>query len=400
MAAKVFDLEVSERIGPVWDTEHYDYLYILARYHGQPLGWLVVENERRRSMVSAERIREALAEQMVETLALAVLKEELSPPPATENAEVPPISVIICTRDRADQLAGCLGSVLALDHPCYEVIVVDNAPGNDQTAQLARDMSVRYVCEKRPGLDWARNRGLAEATYEIVAFTDDDARPDRGWLRAISQAFAESDAMCVTGFIGPAELETEAQEAFEFAYGGMGKGFRRRTFRAGGLSKRDLLWANTFGVGANMAFRQELFRRLGPFDVALDAGTPAGGAGDLEMFHRLIANGYVLVYEPTAIVWHRHRRSPGQLRRQLYDNGRGFGSYVLTCIRRGTVTVRSGVKFVVLEWWGRWLVGRLLRPRSLPRRFVLCELCGALRSPLAYRAAQVRSRRIAVTEAD
>jgi hypothetical protein len=180
----------------------------------------------------------------------------------------------------------------------------------------------------------------------------------------------------------------------------MGKGFRRRTFRAGGLSKRDVLWANTFGVGANMAFRQELFRRLGPFDVALDAGTPAGGAGDLEMFHRLIANGYVLVYEPTAIVWHRHRRSPGQLRRQLYDNGRGFGSYVLTCIRRGTVTVRSGVKFVVPEWWGRWLVGRLLRPRSLPRTFVLCELCGALRSPLAHRAAQVRSRRIAVTEAD
>ncbi|MGH7230983.1 MAG: hypothetical protein ACREJU_06425, partial [Nitrospiraceae bacterium] len=83
------------------------------------------------------------------------------------------------------------------------------------------------------------------------------------------------------------------------------------------------------------------------------------------------------------------------LRRQLYDNGRGFGSYLLTCWRNRTVSRLALVQFVVRDWLGWWLCRRVLRPRGLPRRLVLAELMGALLSPIAYRAAQARAKQVA-----
>ena len=396
MPPKVLEIELSEELRPVWGTEKYDWLWVLVRYHGQPVGWISVSNGQKQPVISAEKLIETIVEQVSWPLALSLLKENSNERKA-ESPKLDPISIVVCTRDRADLLNGCLDALLALDYPRYEIVVVDNASSSEDTAHLAARLSVRYVREERPGLDYARNRGIAETRYNIIAFTDDDARPDRHWLRAIAGAFGQSEVMAVTGLVAPAELETPAQQYFEFGYGGMGKGFQRRTFRIDELTLQELLWAHVFGVGANMSFRRELFEAIGTFDVALDVGTPSGSGGDLEMFHRLLAKGHTLVYEPAAIVWHIHRRSHSVLRRQLQDNGRGFGSHLLTCLRNRTVNRHSVLHFAARDWLWGWLFRRLLRPRGLPRRLVLAELYGALRSPVAYRAAQISARKMAAT---
>jgi len=392
MAIKVLELELSEQIRPIWGVEGYNKLHILVRYQGRPVGWTYIAVQQ--PVVSAERLREAITEQLGRELLPYVLGE-LIVPRAAGSRPLPPISVVICTRDRAEQLKCCLQALMALDYPDYEIIVVDNASRSDATSRLVARLPVCYVREERPGLDWARNRGIAEAHHDIVAFTDDDARPDRGWLRAIAHAFAEPEVMAVTGLVAPAELETGAQIRFELIYGGMGRGFRRRTIRRGTLAARDLLWASSFGVGANMAFRRDLFAAIGPFDVALDVGTPSGGGGDNEMFHRLVARGHTLCYEPAALVWHTHRRDAASLRQLVYNNGRSFGAYLLTCARNRTVSRFSILRFAAREWLGWWLLRRLRRAGRLPRRFVAIELIGALLSPLAYRAAQTRARQVA-----
>jgi GT2 family glycosyltransferase len=394
MRTKVFEIELAENLGTVWEVEGYDALHILARYHGKPIGWLSLGNLTYQSVVSHDRFREALTEELGWSLARAVLHKHVDCT-FVEKPSLEPISIVVCTRDRTDQLAACLDAVQAQDYPCYEIIIVDNAPSNNDTARLTNGLPIKYVHEPRPGLNWARNRGVTEARHSIVAFTDDDVRPDRYWLRGIGQAFTEPGVMAVTGLIAPAELETNAQHLFEFVYGGMGKGFQRRTFRVDGMSTRDLLWANAFGVGANMAFRREVFSLIGGFDVALDVGTPAGGAGDLDMFHRLVAKGCTLVYDPSVLVWHVHRRSNKLLQQQLYDNGRSFGAYLLTCIRNRTVSPIAVLGFIAREWLGRRLIGQILRPRGLPRRLILMEIIGALRSPIAYRAAQAHARKVA-----
>ena len=396
MPVKVLDLDLGRPIEAIWGLEPYDGLRLLVRRQGRPVGWAYVVTAGR-AMASAEQIRDTLTAQLGWTL----VWHTLTPPPSDDTPPAPPpaISVVVCTRDRADQLERCLEAVLAQDHPCFEVVVVDNAPTTDATAKLAARLPVRYVREDRPGLDWARNRGLAEAAHAIVAFTDDDARPDRGWLRTIAAAFEDPRVSAVTGAVFAAELETDAQLLFELAYSGMVQGVDRRAIRRDFITTRELLWASAFGVGANMAFRREPLRTIGGFDVALDVGTPSGGGGDIEMLHRLVARGGTIVYEPAAIVWHTHRRSGAMLRRQLYDNGRGFGSYLLTCARNRTVSRAALLRFALAEWIGWWLLRRLLRPGRLGRRLVAAELAGALTSPAAYLRARRQARRIAAAPA-
>lgn len=393
-----FDIELSEKIAPVWVGSRYDSLYILVRYEQQPIGWVwfSIPNSSI-PMISAEQLRQAILEQLGERLIPEMIMTQLSNP-QVDNYSMEPISIVVCTRDRAQQLEVCLKSLLALDYPTYEIVVVDNAPNNDDTAQLVSHLPVRYVREDRPGLDWARNRGIAEAQYSIVAFTDDDAQVDHFWLQAINRAFAEPEVMAVTGFVAPAELETSPQFLFELDYGGMGHGFSRREFKRERLTESELLWASSFGVGVNMAFRRHIFEKIGLFDVALDVGTPSRGAGDVEMFHRLVTQGYPLIYTPAMIVWHTHRRYLPSLHQQIYDNGRSFGCYLLTCFRNRSVSTISILKFFLYNWLFQWIVRNLVfPPRKLPRYFALVELAGMISSPFAYRATQACAKRVAIT---
>jgi glycosyltransferase involved in cell wall biosynthesis len=394
MPAKLIEVEFSEPINPIKGLERYEKIRILVRYRGLPIHWAEIYNSPWKAIIPAEKVRSAIFEQVGDKLAKLILAEQLGL--KTEpNYPLPPISVVICTRDRTDLLEGALAAILAVDYPNREIIVVDNAPSTTSTAELVARLPVRYVKEERPGLDWARNCGIAEASHEIVAFTDDDVRPDRGWLRGIAAGFANPEIMAVSGLVAPAELETEAQIQYEFGYGGMLQYLHSFVVDGSKLPVKNLLWASAYGVGANMAFRRQIFAEVGNFDPALDVGTPTRGAGDIEMFHRILAKGYSTFYEPRAFVWHVHRRSGEALSKQLRDNGRGFGAYLLTCDRNRTVPRLEIIKFALSEWLNGWIIKRLRYPGWFPRKLILSELLGGLQSPFAYLEAQSQARKLA-----
>jgi GT2 family glycosyltransferase len=307
------------------------------------------------------------------------------------------VTVAVCTRDRPDNLATCLDSLERLEYPGLEILVVDNAPSSEASRSLVerRGARVRYAREPRPGLDWARNRAITEARGEIIAFTDDDVTVDPSWVRALVAAFGVDERVAaVTGLVLPAELETEAQVLFE-RYRGFSRGFVPRRIAAAGGGPLALRYgaAGDYGTGANMAFRRSLFARIGDFDPALGAGTPTRGGDDLEMFFRVLKEGYALVYEPHAVVRHRHRRSIEALRRQIADHGISFSCYIV----RGMLAYPDErLAFARLAcWWWAKLAARTLWPRSSPgralRRLAMAELRGCLvglhRYPRATRAA-------------
>jgi hypothetical protein len=156
-----------------------------------------------------------------------------------ERFATPSVTVVVPSAGRPELAARCVRSVLATEYPRLEVIVVDNRPEVPALRDLAAsDDRVSYVPEPVRGLSNARNRGAAEASGEIIAFTDDDAVVDRLWLDRLVAEFADPAVDCVTGLVLPYALETPAQQWFE-QWGGFGKGFRRTRFDAHGASGSD-----------------------------------------------------------------------------------------------------------------------------------------------------------------
>jgi GT2 family glycosyltransferase len=369
---------------------------VLVRRHGAPTALL--EMDLHEGALDREVMRAAVGE--------ARTKEAEQPAqlaPRRRPPETPPlVSVVVATCDRPEALLKTLDSLLACQYEPFEVIIVDNGSTEGNAADAvtrvaANDPRVRYVREERRGLARAHNRGLQVALGSIVAFTDDDVVVDRRWIEAIVTAFGDDEEVaCVTGMILPFEIETETQEWIERAFG-FGKGLATRRFDLDGHRPDDPLFpftAGTFGSGANMAFRSTTLRAIDGFDAALGAGTPAAGGDDLAAFYDVVARGGALVYEPSAIVWHTHRRDYGALRTQAFRYGVGLGAYLAHVVftdPRALVRVaprlRDGVRHLVHEDSTK----NSRRPATFPRELVWRERAGVLRGPLAY----LRSRRLA-----
>jgi O-antigen biosynthesis protein len=324
-----------------------------------------------------------------------------SAPSSLPEEDLPPISIVIATRDRAHSLAACLESLRKVEYPSFEVIVVDNAPENSETARvvgLASDdlPRLRYLVERTPGGSVARNRGIAEARGDVIAFTDDDVVVSRDWLRGLIRGFRSVPGVgCVTGLVLAAELETPSQLWFE-QYGGFSRGYQRRVFDARPGSGDTRIYpfnAGAFGAGASAAFRADLLRELGGFDPNLGPGTPAKGGEDLDLFLRVVLSGHRLVYEPTAVAWHRHRREVPELREQIHDYGVGLASMIMKLLLTRATT------WEVIRRMPHGLV-LLLSPTSpknasklagYPPILSFLELAGMARGPFAYLRSRCRS---------
>ncbi|MEU0245927.1 glycosyltransferase [Streptomyces sp. NPDC006235] len=323
--------EVVLRPGPGGPPVTHGEVFVLVRRGGRPVGTLlgrVPEGADARTVL-AERAKAVLAEPEK-----AVHAEPEKARQAPGAGEPPYTSVVVATRERAGQLARALDSLLAQDHPRFEIVVVDNAPVTSETRELVERKyaeRVRYVCERVPGLAVAHNTGLAAARGEVVAFTDDDVVADPRWLTELTAPFATDPALgCSTGLILPARLTTPAQVLLE-SHGGFAKGFTPRTYdpaRPPGDEPLFPFTAGRFGSGANMAFRTAVLRSVGGFDPATGAGTAARGGDDLYGFVRVLAEGHRLRYTPSALVWHHHRETWQDLQTQAYGYGAGLTAYL------------------------------------------------------------------------
>jgi GT2 family glycosyltransferase len=260
---------------------------------------------------------------------------------------------------------------------------VDNAPATERSREVVMQLSgVRYVRESRPGLDFARNRAITEASGELLAFLDDDVTVDRDWLGGLREAWAENpDAAAFTGLVLPQELVTKAQILFE-AGGGFRRGFEKIRYHGQSRSDNRLYpcGAGIFGAGCNMAFRRDVLLKLGGFDEALDTGPTLPGGGDLDMFYRVVRAGYPLVYEPRYLAFHQHRRERAALRRQYWTWGLGFFAFLVKSYMTDP-PLRPRLRSMT-AWWFKHELAELARSLSgrhaLPPDMILAELVGGV----------------------
>ncbi|MGA9115219.1 MAG: glycosyltransferase family A protein [Bacteroidota bacterium] len=361
--------------------EGYTQALVVLRRRGQPIGELLLPV--RRNRVTARTIRDALPE--CARTAWSHLVREGHP----ARISRPLVSVVVCTRDRAHWLGDCLKSLGRLTWTPLEILVVDNCPTTDATRRLVEATpGVEYLRCDTPGLDNARNFGGGAARGEIVAFTDDDARVDPGWITALVMCLEDPTVAVATGVAFPLEIETPAQFLFEAA-GGFRRGLLPRR-----LGMAHAPWAGAAGAGVNMAVRKEVFLQTGGFDPYLDGGTPTLSGGDHEFFSRVLARGHRIAYEPSACVWHLHRKESDAVGKTLFGYGVGVYAWWTRSlwVDREYGAVASSVLWFVHYHLRNLLRVLLGRSSPLPLSLVLAEMRGALWGPWAYLRSRFFSR--------
>jgi glycosyltransferase involved in cell wall biosynthesis len=410
---RMLDVELSEPL-PVLSAfdeatnQHYVRALCLVRLHTRPLGMVELFFTEDRLLpedyvgsiweVLSSYINKHLQEDGLAPLAALDVNgvSTSGTPLCIEERErfldhAPFVSVIVPTHNRPDLVQRCLDSLLGLYYPNYEIVVVDNAPKDNATAELIerfyadKAIPVRYVRENRPGVARARNRGMHAARGSVLAYVDDDVLIDRYLLAEQVRAFdVVEDVVCVTGQILPMELETPPQFWVE-EYGGYSKGFVRQIFDLKKFRPANLplypYTAGRFGAGANMAFRADYLRSVGGFDVLLEYGS------DIESFFRVVSRGYRLVYEPTALVRHPHYREYHKLKKQLYNYGTGLTAFLTRAVLERPTRLLDLIAKVP---YGFYFVLGSNSPKNqkkqsdYPSELTRSELEGMLRGPLIY----------------
>lgn len=247
-------------------------------------------------------------------------------------------SVIVITRNRSHSIGETLEALAKQDHPDCEVLVIDSSDGaeKEQTEKLVGQFGAqfKYVHEPRRGQALARNTGIPLTTGEVVAFTDDDCIPARDWLSKKVQNFSDPAIWACTGRVVKHQ-DGDASQLFE-EVAGQDLGPERRVFTKADLDfGPGVLLANVtkvfakhmksgapvpwcLGHGSSMSFRREAFRQIGGLDERYGWGQPFGGCEDIEIFFRTLKSGHKLVYEPAAVVRHKHRFTAEEVFRTRY----------------------------------------------------------------------------------
>ncbi len=377
MPIAVRDIEAGQAASALGDLRGYDQLFVLIRLAGRPVGeaWLPLVD----GQVDSEMLHSAVAQAIKWIFHEPWLHDRLREGAAEFGKQA---TIAVCTRDRPDELRECLASLLRMPDDGQEMLVIDNCSVSDEPRQIvAAHPRIRYFREERPGLNTARNRVLREAQGEFVAFIDDDARADSFWLRNLLANFDSPLVAAVTGLTMPLELETSAQVAFE-RYSPFGRGFRRVCFDTDWVSPAS---AGKVGAGVNMALRRDAVRRLGGFFAGFDAGTPTRSGGDYDMFTRILAAGYQIIYDPAALNWHHHRRDWEALKHTIRGYGTGvYASYTHSLLMYGEFGVfKSAWGWFRYQQWPTFL--RALRQVDRDTLDLLfAEFRGCLSGPFAY----------------
>ncbi len=217
------------------------------------------------------------------------------------------ISTIICTYNRQEYIVQCLESIVrqTLDKQYFQIVIIDNN-STDQTPQLCKDFVARYpdydtcyVVETEQGLSAARNRGIKEAKYELVNYTDDDAEMSPDYLKSLlDYCNAHPEIWGVGGKI-IAKYENDERPTWMSRYleGTVGATF---------LGEQIIPYnKGQFPPGNNMTYRKQAFEKYGYFDNDLG---PKGNAltrcDEKDIAEALQNNGHTLVYHPQALIYH------------------------------------------------------------------------------------------------
>lgn len=232
------------------------------------------------------------------------------------------VTVVVPTRNRPQSLRHCLDALKKVEHP-HEVLVIDNGSDTAETREVAASFGVRCVVEPTVGVNRARNRGMREATTDIVVYIDDDTIATRDWLPMMVAEFADPRVMAVGG-----RIIAEAADEAAAHISGYDVGEERQVVDRDSDQWFERANFGGLGNGANMGFRRSGVAQWGGFDERIGYGTPVRGFGDHNAFFRVVHAGFRAVYTPKAVVFHPIDATFEEVRAKRLQSAQAWGAYV------------------------------------------------------------------------
>lgn len=235
------------------------------------------------------------------------------------------VSVVISTLDRPQLLSRCLDALLAGTRLPREVVVVDQGDERRVHAVLEerrdRGVDLVHVVQRRRGLSVSQNAGFVRASCGFVCVVDDDCVPDARWVEvAARERSLAGRPLLLTGRVLPLPAEGDRVLALSSR-----ASTSRRHLEPGALP-----W--DVGTGGNFCVDRDAYLAVGGNDERLGTGAPGRAGNDLDLFHRLLALGVEVLYEPELLVLHeRATAAEHRSRRWTY----GFGVGACTALWRG-----------------------------------------------------------------
>jgi len=225
------------------------------------------------------------------------------------------VSVVVPAYNAEKSIATLLESLIDLDYPDYEIIVVNDG-SVDRTREIIRRYPVRLVDQPNRGASAARDAGLRVASGDIVAYADSDVSVTRGWLRNIVVPFSDPKVAATTG-----------RTIF----------LRNKTctswVRSLDIERRNArrLTHTHLANGPNSAFRRDVLLMLGGFDPLWYH------AEDTEVSYQILQRGYWILYVPDAIVYHVPEDSWLHFLRKRYRDAKAFTRMLRRYARQATL---------------------------------------------------------------
>ena len=223
------------------------------------------------------------------------------------SMDLPSVSIIVPVYNGERFIGQCIESLLALDYPenNREIIIVDNN-SKDRTSEIAKKYPVRYLFERKQGPCCARNTGIGNAAFPLIAFTDSDCLADKSWIKELVKAFQKKAVGGCGGHLEPVQPTTVIEEYVIY-----------KEILSQERALRDEAISPPFLLTANAMYRKKILEEAEGFDEEIPVGE------DADLSWRVRWKGYSLEYEPRAIVYHHHRSTLWGLLRQIRSYGAG-----------------------------------------------------------------------------
>ncbi len=225
------------------------------------------------------------------------------------------VSVIVPTYNAEDTIGPLVESLLRLDYPDFEVIVVNDG-SKDRTREILRRYPVQVIDQPNRGASAARDAGLRKASGEIVAYADSDVSVTRDWLRNLVQPFSDPTVGATTGqtiFLRNDQIAS--------------------WLRSLDIERRNAHRGTSTGLanGPNSAFRRALLLEVGGFDPRWYH------AEDTEVSYRVRQKGYTIRYVPSAVVHHIPEGNWRNYLRKRYRDAKAFTRVLSRYARRAVL---------------------------------------------------------------